>query len=301
MKKLISLLGSLIIVITGYYIFLNIYYQEEYSIEKSIKLLKKSFIENPIKISLLSLVFILLGLIAGYLINKFWSLITERQIIEKSKIQTNVERTKKIVEIRNQFFEKVFLKFDNPMDFPPNPMYRIKGDFKEVNIKDINDHNFPYSGYMSKYETFDFVDEGIELLGGGNILGFNLQIKNNETWDVVSRFDKLKKGHYHKPTSAYEIFFLSYEDIFHIDWDKDPIEGNITISCHFRYKSFHKHPFKEFRYYVESGYGLFYQLDPNRRRNFAQFSLLKPIRIYISTIRNNITNRQMNSKKSLWM
>ena len=253
MQKLISIIGGLLTLIAGYHLYLNVSYPEEYSFEHSIKLFSIAFRQKPITLTFLSIGFLALGSIVSITIDKIWTYVTEKHLMEKRKIQTNLERTKKITEIRNQFFSKVFLKFASPKDYPLNPMHRIKGDFNEVNLKDINDNKFPLSDYMSKYETFDFTEDGIEVLGGDNIVGFTLLIDENDNWDVLDRFDKPKKGKYRKPQRAYSVHFLSYEDILFIDWDKDPYEGNITISCHFRYKNYNKHPFKEFRYYIDLG------------------------------------------------
>ena len=300
MKKLLSLIGGILTLIAAYHFYLNIVHPEEYSFEQSIKLLKNEFQASPLVFSLLSITFIAFSSLVGYLINKIWSLITEKNLREKNKIQNNLERTKKITDNRNQFFEKVFLKFDSFKDYPTNPMYRIKGDFNEVNIKNINDNNFPLSGYMSKYETFNFQEDGIELLGGENIIGFNLLIDEDDNWDVLDRFDKPKHSRYKKPKLAYSIYFLAYEDILHIDWNKDPIEGNITISCHFKYKKYTNHPFKELRYYIDRGVLGFSQLEPTNRKNFAQFDLLKPLNIYISRIRNNVFRKKIKPQKRLW-
>lgn len=300
MQKLISVIAGLLTLIAGYHLYLNITFTEFYTFEQSIKLLSAAFKDTPITLSFLSAGFILVSSMVSFFINKIWKLTAERSKSVQQKIQTNVERTKKITDIRNQFFEKVFLKFDSARDYPHNPMYRIKGEYSEVNIKDINDDKFPLSDYRSKYEVFDFKEDGIEVLGGDNFIGFNLFIDDDNNWDVLDRFDKLRKGEYSKPKLAYSVHFISYEDVLHVDWDGDPYENNITISCHFRYKTHMRHPFKEFRYYIEIGEFGYRQLDPKNRKNFARFDLIKPFKIYTSRFQSFQFRKNIKDQKQLW-
>lgn len=241
----------------------------------------------------------LLSSIVLFTIRKSWKVATEGSKRAQQKIQSNIERTKKITDIRNQFFEKVFQKFDSIKDFPTNPMNRIHGEYSKVNIKDVNDDKFPHSDYMSKYEVFDFKEEGIEVLGSDNILGFNLLIDDEYNWGVLGKFDKPKKGKYTKPKQAYSVCFISYEDVLHIDWEKDSYGDNITISCHFKYKNHMRHPFREFRYYIETTIG-FRQLIPENKRNFARFDFFNPFKVYAERVRSHRFKRKIKEQKRLW-
>ena len=300
MQKLISIVGGILTLIAGYHLYLNITFPEVYSFEESIKLLSAAFLAKPVSLSFISAGFILLASIVSFSINKIWRLATERSKRAHQKVQTNTERTRVKTDIRNQFFERVFQKFDSTKPYPNNPMHRIKGEYSEVNIKDINDDKFPLSDYLSKYDVFDFKEDGIEVLGGDNIMGFNLLIDEDNNWDVLDRFDKPKKGRYNNPKLAYSVHFISYEDVLHIDWEGDPYENNITISCHFKYKTHIRHPFKEFRYYIKIGDFGYRQLIPENKKNFSRFDMIKPFKIYAARFQSYRFRKSVKQHKQLW-
>ncbi len=301
MKSIIDILGGILTLLTGYYVYLNIIFSSEYSFEKSIKLIVSEINVHPYAFLFCSIGLFLAGSLFTKYFNKYWPFTTKNKLDVKTKLHDNLERTKKITDLRNEFFSKVFREFKSIKEYPLNPMHRLNGDFSEVNIKDISDTNFPKSDYFYKYEVFNFTEEGIELLSPNNVVGFDLLINDNNNWDVFYKykFKKPRKGHYTKPKLCYEIYFLGYEEIMHIDWDKDPYEGNITISCHFKYKSYRRHPFKEFRYYVESPVFGFSQVEPDLKKNLAKFDVLKPFKVFVFNTRNRISRRNIKTQRIL--
>lgn len=274
--------------ITIYHIYLNIIYSDEHSFEKSIKLLLGEFYGRPYIFSLLSIFFICISYLVSIQINRIWSIIEDKYLNNKAKNQQNIERTKRGIDNKDSFLEKVFRKFDSISEYPLNPIYRIKGEYSEVNVRNINDNrSSPHQDYMYKFEVFNYTDEGVEVLGGENLSGFKLLIDENDNWGVLDRYDKQCKGVFKQPEIAYSVYLIHYEDILYVDWNHDPVDGR-------------KHPFKEFRYYIDTGILGIRQLEPNSRKRLSKFDMRKYFRIYSDRIKQDRFNRKIKQQKQLW-
>lgn len=271
MKKTLSYIGSISVIVWLIHFFLNLYYLEEYTSEETIKILRSLFTYPVYYLIISGLIIVLIISVIGY-----------KKKQKPIKTSNNLTRNKKIVEIKNQFLNKAFKNFKTPQDYLSNPIYQINPNFHKINLQDVNnsENSFPY-------ETFDFKEDGIEFLSGENIQGYNLLFDERGKWDVLEKSEAPKKGSYKKPQLSYSICFLAYEDILNIDWEHDLYNGNITIVCDFKYLNYNPHPFKEFRYYLEAAWG-FTKLDINDRRSFAKYKYLKPVKIYFFRLRKKL-------------
>ncbi len=292
MKYLIKLVSALSVIIIGIQVSLNTWAKQEYSFEKSIKLILTMFNENPFYTILVGFCIIFIGLFTSYIIEKYYFNLFDPEH-KKNKLELSISKVEKRTKNRDAFFEKVFIKSQNKEDYKRLPYERITGLYSRLLIKNIESKDI--SDY-SRYEVFNFTEEGIEFFDGRNTIGFDLLINKNGEWDVLDRFDKRKKDkELKKVIYAYSVVLVPYEYIEHIDWDIDPREGYISIYCNYKFYFWryfpilHKapSPFKETRLYYKTDFGVM-RFEENTRKNFKRFDILKPLRIYFVQLNNTI-------------
>lgn len=269
MSRLISFIAGIITLLGGFHVYLNLTQKENISFEQSIKILKENFDNQPIKTTCILLAIFLASLIVAVIFEKTFKYIAFRERKRENEIQSSLvdyttrQSNKEILE------DKILDKEVTYLDSRNKPWTRINPEFHKIIVRDICDKSFPCIGNWFKQETFDLTKEGIEFFNGSNTMGFDLFFDEENHWDVFHNQEKIKKGKFSKARKAFCIDFLPYENILHVDWGHDEYNGCITIFCPFKYKTNTvKHPFKEFRYYVE-GYGSFLtRLENAERRNF---------------------------------
>ncbi|HVA97388.1 MAG TPA: hypothetical protein VNG53_00720 [Bacteroidia bacterium] len=258
-KKTFRIISFVILLFTGYQIFLNFISEDKVSFENTIKIFKTSFKLHPFQ-QIFIIIFILLIIeFFGFIFN-----LPKRKKIEADKLLTDL---KKRDENKKQVYNKILNENISYLESRKQPWQRINGDFHKIIVRDINDKKFPEIGDWLKLETFDLKDDGIEFFERCNIIGFDIYFDENFKWDAFHNQEKLKKGTYSKSLKPYCIGFIPYENILHVDWSKDDRNSCITIFCQFKYATRILHPYKEFRYYIERG-NFLTKLEDTDKRNF---------------------------------
>lgn len=291
MKRVFSFLGSIIILLSGFHIYLNIANDENISYEESVKIVKEEFILSPIKNTLYLLVLIFLSLIVGYLIGKLYNYLNYIENKRDFYVLKSISEYSKREEIREKLFEKLISKEISFLKSRKMPWSRINVDFSEIIVRDICDNKFPNIGNWYKLQTFNLTNEGIEFFDLSNIVGFRIYFDKKNNWDVLHYGDVLKKGTNLKKSKGYCAAFIPYENILHIEWQKDEYYALITLFCLFKYKANVKHPFKEFRYYIEDD-NFLDLLDNKKRKNFKPIIfrlyryISRPFRIISNTLKH---------------
>ncbi len=268
MRHIINIATFLLTIFGGFHLYLNILSDEQTTYESSIKLIRLEFTKNPITFILISILILVFGLVITGLLNLIKKKIINRRQTEEIEIRTQTELLKKRNSIRDEIRSKAYKSIPDGNNI--FPFDRIKGEFGELNIRDIKD---PDHNNYSKYETFDFREDGVEVFDARNIMYKILVIQNSDgKWDAIHKGEKPKKGNYSKIDSIVCVDFIPYENVEYIDWSPSPYSSNITINCLYKYKKYDRHPFKEIRYYIKTEHG-YWRLDNEDRRNLKKFDL----------------------------
>lgn len=284
MNRLISFIGGLLTLLSGFHFYLNITSESEISFEKTLNNLRTNLIENPIKTASIILLIILVSLLVSFFLNKFFKYIAYREKRREQNIKNSIQNYSRKQEVKDLIFDKIVNTEISFLKTREKPWTRINPDFHKIIVRDIQDKSFPELGSWFKLETFDLTKDGIEFFDGSNTTGFELYFDNEYHWDVFHYKEKVKSKKLHKADRPYCIDYIPYEEILHVDWEFDDYNSCVTIFCQFKYKQNGvRHPFKEYRYYV-LGDGFLTRLDSVERRNFKPiiwrlgYKLTKPIR-----------------------
>jgi len=268
MRYIINIATFFLTTFGGFHLYLNILSNEQTTYEGSIHLVRQEFTKNPIGFLFACFLILAFGLLITRTINWVERKIIKRGETEENEIRTQTELLRKRNSIRGEIRSKVYKsKPDGNNIFPFD---RIKGEFGELNIRDIKD---PDPNNYFKYETFDFREDGIELVDGRNIMYKMLVIQNSEgKWDAIHKGEKPRRGSYNRIENVICVDFIPYENVEHIDWSLSPYNSNITINCLYKYRKYDRHPFKQIRYYIKTDHG-YWKLDNEDRINLKRFNL----------------------------
>jgi hypothetical protein len=270
MKKTIGFLGGLTTFMTCFYVYLNLANEKSYTFEDTLKILRINFQNEPFKLILYVLIFILFSIVISYILNKLIKFFDLKEEERKFRVKNSLEYQKHIQNKRDEVFERMF---NSEIDYKKTinkPWLKIKGEHHTLILRDICDKCFPESGQWFKAEVFDLHKDGIEFYDVSTAIGFDVFFDKYKNWDTKFWNERIRKGNFIRNTTENVCtFFIPFDKILEIDWEHDDYIGCATVFCEFKQKlNKHKVPYSKVRYYVANEYESLNILDDRKHKIF---------------------------------